>query len=107
MLNQVVLIGRLTSDPVMKETKEGKNFCEGTISVRRSFKNQEGKYETDFIRFSAWEGLAINFSTYAEKGTLVAIKGRIQPFNYKAKNDEVITMNSIVAEKITYLWERR
>ena len=47
MLNQVVLIGRLTHDPVMKETKEGKKFCESTISVRRSFKNKEGKYETD------------------------------------------------------------
>lgn len=65
MLNQVVLIGRLTHDPVMKETKEGKKFCEGTIAVRRSFKNKEGKYETDFIKFSAWEGLATNFSTYA------------------------------------------
>lgn len=103
MLNQVVLIGRLTHDPIMKEINDGKKVCEGTVAVRRSFKNEEGKYETDFIKFSTWEGLAINFSTYAEKGTLVAIKGRIQPFNYKAKNDEVITMNAIVAEKITYL----
>lgn len=103
MLNQVVLIGRLTHDPIMKEINDGKKVCEGTVAVRRSFKNEEGKYETDFIRFSTWEELATSFSTYAEKGTLVAIKGRIQPFNHNVSDDEVATMNVVIAEKITYI----
>ena len=103
MLNQIVLIGRLTDDPTIKTVDSGKKVCEGTIAVRRSFKNQDGKYDTDFIKFSTWEGLATSFSTYAEKGTLVAIKGRLQPFKYDISDDKFINVNGVVAEKITYL----
>lgn len=103
MLNQIVLIGRLTDDPVLKTFDTGKKLCECTLAVRRGFKNQDGKYDTDFIRFSTWEGLAASFSKFAEKGNLIAVKGRVQPYKYNLAEDRWINVNGIIAEKITYL----
>ena len=102
MLNQVVLIGRLKDEPILKKDENGKKFCEGNLSIKRSFKNENGKYETDFIKCSIFDNLAKKFATYAEKGTLIAIKGRIEPVKYHIDDKEVDT-NLIIAEKITYL----
>lgn len=103
MLNQIVLIGRLTKDPETVILENGKKVCEATLAVRRSFKNQEGKYDTDFIKVSIWEGLAQSFQTYAEKGSLLAIKGRVQPSRFDVEPEKYIFTNNIIAEKITYL----
>ena len=103
MLNQVVLIGRLKDEPILKKDENGISFCECDLSIKRSFKNENGKYDTDFIKIKMLKKeLATSFSTYAEKGTLVAIKGRIEPVKYHIDDKEVDT-NLIIAEKITYL----
>ena len=49
MLNQVVLVGRLTSDLEAKELEDGKKVTNMTLAIPRSFKNAEGEYETDFV----------------------------------------------------------
>ena len=102
MLNQVVLIGKLLENPVLKKDENGISFCECDLSIRRSFKSKNGNYENDIIRFKMLKEIAKNFSANAEKGTLVAIKGRIKPVKYFIDNKEVDT-NLIIAEKITYL----
>ena len=102
MLNQIVLIGRLTADPILKKDENGIAFCEGTLSIKRSFKNENGKYESDIVKFKMLKELAQNFTQYADKGTLVAIKGRIEPVKYHIDDKEVDT-NLIIAEKVTYL----
>ena len=103
MLNQIVLIGRLTKNPETVALDSGKTVCEATLAVRRSFKNQEGKYDTDFIKVSVWEGLAQSFQNYAEKGSLVAIKGRLQPSKYDITDEKYLFINNVIAEKSTYL----
>ena len=102
MLNQVVLIGKLLENPVLKKDENGISFCECDLSIRRSFKSKNGNYENDIIRFKMLKEIAKNFSANAEKGTLVAIKGRIEPVKYHIDDKEVDT-NIIIAEKITYL----
>lgn len=96
MLNQVVLIGKLLENPILKKDENGISFCECDLSIRRSFKSENGKYETDFIKCSVFDSLAKKFATNAEKGTLVAIKGRLEPVNKSETN-------RVVVEKITYL----
>lgn len=100
MLNQIVLIGRLATDLEIKQTETGKKFCEGKISVRRGFKNQDGKYDTDFIEFTMMETLATNFLKLAEKGNTIALKGRIQPHEI-AVGENTISVNRIIVEKFT------
>ena len=100
MLNQVVLIGRLKDNPILKKDENGIAFCEGNLSIRRSFKNEEGKYESDIVKFKMLKELAQKFTKYAEKGSLVAIKGRIEPYHV---DDKEVDTNLIIAEKVTYL----
>ena len=77
MLNQAVLVGRIVQDPELKDTEKGK-VANITLAVPRSFKNQEGQYDTDFISCVLWKGVAESTVEYCKKGDLVGIKGRIQ-----------------------------
>ena len=58
MLNQVVLVGRLTDKPTIIEAENGKKYTTIVLAVQRSFKNSEGIYETDFFRCVLWNGIA-------------------------------------------------
>ena len=63
MLNQVVLVGRLTSDLETKELEDGKKVSNMTLAIPRSFKNADGEYETDFVDCSLWNTIAENTAT--------------------------------------------
>jgi len=102
MLNQVILIGRLVTDPEIKKLDDNKKLSFVTLAVQRSFKNQDGVYDTDFISVVLWEGIALAASTYLKKGCLVALKGRIQSYK-KEINGTNVTLHDVIAEKITYL----
>ena len=71
MKNVVFLIGRLTSDPEIKNTETDKKHSIITIAVQRDFKNVDGIYECDFIRCNLWNGIATQVAEYCHKGDLV------------------------------------
>lgn len=105
MLNQVVLVGRLTADPVKKE-EEGHIISGVIIAVPRSYKNSDGEYETDFINCVLRDGIAINTSEFCHKGDIVGIKGRIEVKEItKGKKKEYITQ--VIAEKVTFLSSKK
>lgn len=95
MLNQAILVGRLTINPVL-EDKDNKKCSYITIAVPRSFKNANGEYETDFIKCTLWDAVARNTTEYCKKGDIIGIKGRIETYN-DGNGIE------IVAEKVTFL----
>lgn len=97
MLNQIILVGRLVSDPQINETENGK-VSTITLAVSRSFKNEEGIYETDFIPIILWEGIATNVNEYCKKGDLLGVKGRLQTKDNKIE---------VVAEKVTFLSSKK
>ena len=72
MLNQVVLVGRLTRDISVNKSDHGK-VATIPIAVPRSFKNTEGTYDTDFIDCIAFDHVAENTSEYCSKGDIVGI----------------------------------
>ena len=76
MLNQVVLVGRLTSDLEAKELEDGKKVTNMTLAIPRSFKNADGEYETDFVECTLWNNIAENTAEYCKKGDIVGVKGR-------------------------------
>lgn len=104
MLNQIVLVGRLTKEPELIETESGKTYSNITLAVPRPYKNAEGIYDTDFINCSIWNNVAINTSEYCKKGDLIGIKGRVQSNLYDDKETgENKFKMEIVAEKVTFL----
>ncbi len=106
MLNQVVLVGRLTTDPEALKTEKGKKRTSVTVAVPRSYKNSEGLYDTDFIRCILWNGIASSTCEYCKKGDVVGIKGRIQTSSYD-KDGETKYIVEVIAEKVTFLTSKK
>lgn len=88
MLNQVVVVGRIYS------IKNG----ELVMAVPRSFKNDNGEYDTDYIEAKLSKSIMDNVSSYCEIGDLVGIKGRLE---------SDINKMFVIAEKVTFLSSRK
>lgn len=102
MLNQVVLAGRLVSDPEIFTTDNNKKKTLVTVAVPRSYKNTDGNYDTDFIRCVLWNGIAESTSEYCRKGDIVGVKGRLQTSSYD-KDGETRYAMDVIAEKVSFL----
>src|SRR5229473_6450632 len=88
MLNKVILIGRLATDPELKYTPSGVAVTSFRIAVDRAFgaRNAEGEKETDFIDIVAWKQSAEFAANYLNKGRLIAVDGRLQIRNWVAQD---------------------
>ena len=106
MLNQVVLVGRLTDDLEVQD-KKGKKVTTMILAVQRSVKNSDGIYEADFIKCTLWNAIASSTSEYCHKGDIVGIKGRIQTNSYKDKDNKTQYSTEVIAEKVTFLSSKR
>lgn len=107
MLNQVVLVGRLTEDPKLNKTEKGNQVMSVNLAVNRAFKNSDGIYETDFIKCTLWNGIAENTAEYCKKGDVVGVKGRLQTNNYLDSNDVKKYGIEVIAEKVTFLSSKK
>lgn len=103
MLNQLILIGRLTHDPEIKKLTDGRKVCDISLAVQRSYKNIEGQYETDFIKVSLWEGLATAVENYCKKGVMIAVKARLQTYKLELEDEKKINMLEVIGERVTFL----
>ncbi len=102
MLNQVVLVGRLTRDVIVNKSDKGIKVATVSLAIPRSFKNADGVYDTDFVDCVAFDNVAANTSEYCSKGDIVGIKGRIQS-RVIENDDKKECATDIVCEKITFL----
>jgi single-strand DNA-binding protein len=103
MLNQVVLVGRLTDDLTVTEYEGGKKVTTLILAVQRTSKNSDGIYETDFIRCTLWNAIADRTAEYCKKGDIVGIKGRLQVSSYEDKKGNKQYSTEVIAEKVTFL----
>jgi len=103
MLNKIVLIGRLTKDPELRYTAGGVAVATFTLAVDRSYTNQQGEKETDFIRIVTWRKLAETCANHLGKGRLVAVEGRLQIRNYDDQNGQKRLAAEVVADNVRFL----
>ena len=87
-MNLVVLVGRLTKDPEVKNTSTGKTFCNFTIAVQRTYKNAEGGYDADFVNCVCWGNTANFISQHFAKGKKIGVKGTIQTRTFDDTNGQ-------------------
>lgn len=106
-MNQVVLVGRLTSDPEVVTTEKDNKKSAITIAVTRQFKNPDGIYEADFIRCILWNSIALNTCEYCHTGDIVGVKGRLQTRSYEDENKNRKYIMEVIAEKITFLSSKK
>ena len=99
MLNQVVLVGRLTK--IKKEkTENGANKVVITLATPQSFKNVDGCYDTNFINCVLFGQVAESTIDYCKKGDLIGIKGRLQRIDTSKPIE-------IIADKVMFLSSRK
>lgn len=103
MLNRVVLVGRLTKDPVLRYTESGVAVARFTLAVNRNYTNQQGERETDFINITVWRGLAENCAKFTHKGSLVGVDGRLQVRTYENQEGHTVWATEVVAEDVRFL----
>ena len=94
-MNSLVLVGRILE---MNESLTEKNRVDFTLSINRNYKNEEGIYETDFIKCKCFDSIANNFKEWLKKGDLVGIKGTLQ-----SENGVMI----VLVERLTFLSTRK
>ena len=106
MINNVVLVGRLTKAVDLRYTSNGTAYASFTVAVERNFKNQNGEKETDFINCVMWRKAAENFANFTHKGSQVGIEGRIQTRNYENQQGQKVYVTEVLAENFSLLEPR-
>ena len=106
MLNQVVLVGRLTRNISVNKSENGIKVATIPLAIPRSFKNVDGNYDTDFINCVSFDNIADNVKEYCKKGDIVGVKGRVQS-RVVEKDNEKEYLTEIIAEKVTFLSSKK
>ncbi|EAF1850220.1 single-stranded DNA-binding protein [Listeria monocytogenes] len=106
MMNRVVLVGRLTKDPELRYTPAGVAVATFTLAVNRTFTNQQGEREADFINCVVWRKPAENVANFLKKGSMAGVDGRVQTRNYEGNDGKRVYVTEIVAESVQFLEPR-
>ncbi|MGM9928768.1 MAG: single-stranded DNA-binding protein [Bacillus sp. (in: firmicutes)] len=106
MMNRVVLVGRLTKDPDLRYTPSGVAVATFTLAVNRTFSNQQGEREADFINCVVWRKPAENVANFLKKGSLAGVDGRLQTRNYEGQDGKRVYVTEVVAESVQFLEPR-
>ena len=103
MLNSICLVGRLTRDVELRYTPSNVAVATFTLAVNRTFKNENGEREADFINCVMWRQQAENLANWAKKGALIGITGRIQTRSYDNQQGQRVYVTEVVAEQFQLL----
>lgn len=102
-MNKVILVGRLTRDPDVKNTTTGKTVATFTLAVDRRFKNKDGQKEADFVPIVVWGKQAELAGQYLAKGSQTGVSGRLQVRSYDAQDGQKRYVTEVIADEITFL----
>ena len=105
-MNKVILIGRLTRDPELRYTGNNTPVATFSLAVNRSFTNQNGEREADFINCVVWRKLAETVKNYLSQGSQVAVEGRIQTRTYDDQNGQRRYITEVIVENIDFVGTR-
>lgn len=91
-MNKVILVGRLTADPELRQTQSGVASCRFTVAVDRRFADKNtGERQADFITCMAWRQTAEFVSRYFNKGKMIAVEGSLRTGKYQDRNHSDVT----------------
>ena len=111
MINNAVLVGRLTKDVNLRTTQNGTMVGAFTLAVDRTTKDQNGNRQADFINCVVWNSkyskMAENLAAYAHKGSLIGVQGRIQTRNYDNKSGNRVYVTEVKVDSFSLLESRQ
>ena len=105
-MNRVSLVGRLTQRPELRYTHSNIAYARFTVAVNR-MKKEDGTQEADFINCVAWRTQAENITKYMDKGSRVAVDGRIQTSTYEKQDGTKGYLTEVYAQNIEFLENKK
>ena len=91
-MNKVIITGRLTANPELRQSQSGVASCKFTVACDRRFADKNsGKREADFISCLAFKNTAEFISRYFNKGKMIAVEGSLRTGSYKDKKHDDVT----------------
>lgn len=91
-MNKVILIGRLTADPELRQTQSGVATCKFNVAINRKYAEKDtGERKADFITCVAWRQTAEFVSRYFGKGKMIALEGELRNNNYQDRTHPDVT----------------
>jgi single-strand DNA-binding protein len=103
MFNNVSLVGRLTDDPVTKESQLGKSYTSFCIAVDRKTKDKEA----DFFNCTLFGNSGVALNEYAQKGRLLAVSGKVQIDKYTNKDGVKMQAIKVIVDNWSLLDSRK
>lgn len=103
MINSVTLVGRLTKNPEIRTTPSGVEVGNFTLAVNRTFTNQNGERDADFINCIVFRKQAVNVNQYLSKGKLAGVVGRLQTRSYENKEGQKVFVTEVVCDNVQFL----
>ena len=107
MLNRVILMGRMVSDPELKSTPNGVSVTNFRIAVDRNYVRSGEERKTDFIDIVCWRQTAEFVCRYFGKGAMIAVEGQLQTRTYQAKDGTNRYVVEVVADNVSFTGEKR
>lgn len=107
MLNEVILMGRLTRDPDVRMTQNGTTAANFALACERDYAPQGQDRETDFFDIVAFRNTADFVGQYFAKGQLVAVKGRLQQRDWTDKQGNKRRTTEILADRCYFAKKRQ
>ncbi|WP_075780065.1 single-stranded DNA-binding protein [Marinitoga sp. 1137] len=101
--NKAILIGRLSKDPEIKISANGKGYTVATIAVDNGKKNENGDHEADFFRLKIFGQRANVFEKYLKKGDLVLIEGKLSSNSWQDEKNEWHNLTEIIVSNFVFL----
>ena len=102
MLKVVALMGRLVADPQLRQTTTGKNVASFRVAVDRGRKDANGQNQADFFDIVAWDKSAEFVCRYFQKGSMIAVEGRLQSRNYQDKSGNNRNAVEVVVNNVSF-----
>lgn len=105
--NKVILGGRLTADPELKQTQSGIPVVSFSIAVNRRYQSKDAPQQTDFFNITAWRNTAEFVSKYFRKGSSICVTGSIQNRTWTDQQGQKRYATDIVADEVMFVDSRQ
>lgn len=109
-MNKVILMGRLTAEPELRQTQSGISVCRFNLAVNRRFKEKDtGEVKADFISCVAWKQTAEFICRYFHKGSMICVEGTLRTGSYQDKNYQDVKhyTTDVYVENVEFTGEKQ
>ena len=100
-LNKVILGGRVTADPELKQTPQGISVCSFSVAVNR--RSKDGQAPADFINCQAWRATAEFISRYFKKGSSICLVGSLQTRTWNDQQGNKRYATEVIADEAYFV----